>query len=101
GIRAFHATGVQTCALPILPGTHMNETRKQEIIGEAHFLRAFYHWMLAKNFGEIPVKIVPSTTEAEAYTPKSPLNEVYAQIYADQIGRASWRERVWRWRRSG
>lgn len=66
-----------------VPEIQMNETRKQEIIGEAHFLRAFYHWMLAKNFGEIPVKIVPSTTEAEAYTPKSPLNEVYAQIYAD------------------
>lgn len=66
-----------------VPETQMDETRKKQIIGEAHFLRAFYHWMLAKNFGEIPVKISPSIKEEEAYTPKSPLNEVYQQVYAD------------------
>ncbi|MGK6350125.1 RagB/SusD family nutrient uptake outer membrane protein [Parapedobacter sp. DT-150] len=66
-----------------VPETQMDETRKQQIIGEAHFMRAFYHWMLAKNFGEIPVKIVPSATEEQAYTPKSTLDEVYAQIYVD------------------
>lgn len=66
-----------------VPDAEMDETRKKQILGEAHFLRAFYHWMLAKNFGEIPVRIAPSTTEEEAYMPKSPLNEVYRQIYSD------------------
>lgn len=66
-----------------VPETLMDEARKKQVIGEAHFLRAFFHWMLAKNFGEIPVKTEPSTTEAQAYTPKSPLNEVYRRIYLD------------------
>lgn len=66
-----------------VPEIEMNEARKKQIIGEAHFLRAFYHWMLAKNFGEIPVKTEPSVTEEQAYTSKSPLNEVYQQVYAD------------------
>ncbi|PPL00493.1 RagB/SusD family nutrient uptake outer membrane protein [Parapedobacter indicus] len=66
-----------------VPEADMDETRKKQIIGEAHFLRAFYHWMLTKNFGEIPVRTTPSTKEEEAYTPKSPLNEVYQQIYSD------------------
>ena len=66
-----------------VPEATMDETRKKQIIGEAYFLRAFYHWFLAKNFGEIPVKITPSYTEEEALTAKSPKAEVYKQIYAD------------------
>ena len=66
-----------------VPEVNMDETRKKQILGEAHFLRAFYHWMLTKNFGEIPVKITPSTKQEEAYTAKSPIKDVYAQIYSD------------------
>lgn len=66
-----------------VPEATMDETRKKQILGEAYFLRAFYHWTLTKNFGEVPVKIKPSTTEAEAYTAKSGVKEVYMQIYSD------------------
>jgi len=66
-----------------VPEATMDETRKKQIIGEAYFLRAFYHWFLAKNFGEIPIKITPSYTEEEALTAKSPKADVYKQIYAD------------------
>jgi len=66
-----------------VPEIAMDEVRKKQILGEAHFLRAFYHWMLAKNFGEIPVKLVPSTSQQEAYTAKSTIKEVYGQIYKD------------------
>lgn len=66
-----------------VPEINMDEARKKQILGEAHFLRAFYHWMLTKNFGEIPVKIIPSATQQEAYTAKSTIKEVYVQIYSD------------------
>ncbi|WP_372850742.1 RagB/SusD family nutrient uptake outer membrane protein [Pedobacter sp.] len=66
-----------------IPGIDMPEARKKEILGEAYFLRAFFHWMLAKNFGEIPVKINASKSLEEAYVGKSVKAEVYKQIYAD------------------
>ena len=66
-----------------VPEAVMDETRKKQIIGEAYFLRAFYHFLLAKNFGDVPVKITPSYTEAEALTAKSPKADVYKQIYSD------------------
>lgn len=66
-----------------VPDANMDETRKKQIIGEAYFLRAFYHWFLSKNFGDVPVKITPSYTETEAVTAKSPKADVYKQIYAD------------------
>jgi hypothetical protein len=63
--------------------TSMDATRKKEIIGEAYFLRAFYHWMLTKNFNEVIVKDKASDVQANAYRNKGTKAEVYAQIYKD------------------
>ncbi|AYB31570.1 RagB/SusD family nutrient uptake outer membrane protein [Chryseolinea soli] len=66
-----------------VPGASMDAARKKEIIGEAFFLRAFYHWMATKNFGEVIIKIKPSDVQANAYVPKSAIADVYKQIYQD------------------
>lgn len=66
-----------------VPSADMDETRKKQILGEAHFLRGFFFWMLAKNFGDVPVKTSPSTDLDSAYASKSPKAEVYKQIYSD------------------
>jgi hypothetical protein len=66
-----------------VPDIVMNEARKNEIIGEAYFLRAFYHWMATKNFGDVVIKTVPSITQNEAYAGVSSRAQVYTQIYAD------------------
>jgi len=66
-----------------VPGTNMDAARKKEIIGEAFFLRAFYHWMATKNFGEVIVKTKASDVQANAYVPKSAIADVYKQIYQD------------------
>ncbi|AKD58067.1 RagB/SusD family nutrient uptake outer membrane protein [Spirosoma radiotolerans] len=66
-----------------VPGAKMDATRQKQIIGEAYFMRAFYHWTLTKNFGDVPVKIKASATQAEAIVGKSTKAEVYKQIYSD------------------
>ncbi|WP_234735800.1 RagB/SusD family nutrient uptake outer membrane protein [Tellurirhabdus bombi] len=66
-----------------VPGATMNEARKKQIIGEAYYLRAFYYWMLTKNFGDVAIKNTPSYTEADAIVAKSPKADVYKQIYSD------------------
>ncbi|MDR6941049.1 RagB/SusD family nutrient uptake outer membrane protein [Mucilaginibacter pocheonensis] len=66
-----------------LPAADIDATRKKQIIGEAYFLRAFYHWVVAKNFGDVPVKIKPSVTLEDAYVAKSAKADVYKQIYSD------------------
>jgi len=78
-------TGIERANWVLLkvPEITMNEARKTAILGEANFLRAFYHWMLTKNFGQVVVKTTPTTNESESYNGKSTIPEVYAQIYTD------------------
>jgi starch-binding outer membrane protein, SusD/RagB family len=66
-----------------VPGITMDTKRRDEILGEAYFLRAFYHWMLTKNFGDVPVKTEPTIELTKAFNAKKTKADVYKQIYAD------------------
>lgn len=77
--------GIEKCnwVLERVPATNMDAARRSVIIGEAFFLRAFYHWTLTKNFGDIILKIHSSTDPASAYAPVVPKANIYKQIYTD------------------
>ena len=66
-----------------IPGTKMDAERKKQIIGEAQYMRAWFHWMLAKNFRDIVVRTHPSKVLEDAYEPKTQSKGVYQQIYKD------------------
>jgi len=84
-IWASSYDGIEKCNWVIerVPATLMDATRKREIIGEAFFLRAFYHWTATKNFGDVVVKTKASDIEANAYAEKRAKADVYIQIYRD------------------
>jgi len=66
-----------------IPGVQMDTVRRTEMIGEGYFLRAFYHWVLTKNFGNVIIKTKVSASLDDAYNPTSPKADVYKQIYSD------------------
>ncbi|TCK83353.1 RagB/SusD family nutrient uptake outer membrane protein [Albibacterium bauzanense] len=56
-----------------------SDAQKNQLLGEAYFLRALFYFELSEMFGEVPLVI--STTAANL--PKSPAEETYAQIAYD------------------
>jgi len=66
-----------------VPAIIMDQTRKNSIIGEALFLRAYYHFTLAKNFKDVIIRTTPSYEEADVYVAKSPMSDVYKQVMKD------------------
>ncbi len=61
----------------------MDETRRQAILGEALFLRAYYHFLLVSNYGDVPLKLTPSSNVNSVDVPRTPMKDVYAQILQD------------------
>lgn len=51
-------------------------------LGEAHFLRAYAYFELVKQFGGVPLKLVPSTS-AETYFTRNSAEEIYTQVISD------------------
>ncbi|GAL81148.1 putative outer membrane protein [Algibacter lectus] len=56
---------------------------KEIILGEAHFLRAYYYFELVKWFGDVPLKETRFVLGDETSVPRSPATDVYALIEAD------------------
>lgn len=58
----------------------MDENKKNQFLGEAYFLRAFFYHELAEMFGEVP--LITATTQ-ETNAPKAPADSIYAVIASD------------------
>lgn len=62
----------------------IEESRRNELLGEAMFVRAFGYFMLVRLFGEVPL-IVEEVTDPESLTTisKSSVTDIYQSIISD------------------
>jgi starch-binding outer membrane protein, SusD/RagB family len=58
-----------------------DQSRKNEILGEASFLRALYYWNLAVLWEDVPIVLEPSSPDDNPE--QRPVEEVWAQIITD------------------
>jgi hypothetical protein len=64
--------------------TDLSAAEKDEILGEAHFLRALQYHNLVRLWGGVPLRLEPVTNAAEAGTiTRATAGDVYTQILAD------------------
>ncbi|MFT4154257.1 RagB/SusD family nutrient uptake outer membrane protein [Parafilimonas sp.] len=64
--------------------TALTDERRQQIIGEASFLRAFHYYQLVKLFGGVPLELESNTADpAVTRKARATETEVYDQIVAD------------------
>jgi starch-binding outer membrane protein, SusD/RagB family len=66
-----------------VPAVPMDETRKQQLLGEAKFLRALHYYNLAGLFGGVPLKLDETATIEGGQLPRATAAETWAQIAKD------------------
>src|SRR5690606_39294682 len=59
GIRDFHVTGVQTCALPICAAEMDEKTRSEDTVGNASMILALMWYHAGEGKGEKDMVILP------------------------------------------
>ncbi|KAA2242913.1 RagB/SusD family nutrient uptake outer membrane protein [Chitinophaga agrisoli] len=72
--------------VPQITDPKLNENnRKEQVLGEAAFLRAYHYYQLVKMWGGVPLVLEPVTSADPAATnkPRATEAEVYAQIIKD------------------
>lgn len=83
---ASYYKGIANANLSIarIPDISMDETRKKQLLGEAHFLRAWYYFHLVRMFGYIPIVTEPVTLQSDQLRPAwSEPDAVYELIVED------------------
>lgn len=81
-----HYRGISNAnvALAKIPDIAMDETRKNRLLGEARFLRAYYYFNLVRIFGDIPLITEPLDKSSEQlYPEQTAVTAVYDQIVQD------------------
>ena len=53
------------------------------VYNEAKFLRGYYHFLLVQNYGDVPLKITPTTDATVTNIARTPAVDVYNQIIKD------------------
>jgi len=66
-----------------VPAIEMDVVRKNRILGEAHFLRAFSYFILVRLFGPVPLRTTSLTSITDTKLPRAAVADVYAQIIDD------------------
>lgn len=56
---------------------------KNKTVGQAKFIRAFSYFYLVQFFGDVPLQLSEVSSSENTEIPRSPVNEVYAQIIVD------------------
>ncbi len=63
---------------------NIDENLKNRYIGEAYFMRGYAYFMLARNFGKVPVHLEPVTELGQAAVPSAKsLDEIYGIVIND------------------
>ncbi|WP_276482906.1 RagB/SusD family nutrient uptake outer membrane protein [Paraflavitalea pollutisoli] len=65
-----------------VPLFYDDASTKDVRLGEGYFMRAFNYFKLVKQFGGVPIKLIPSTT-VEFEFPRNTIQEVYEQVIGD------------------
>jgi hypothetical protein len=66
-----------------VPAINMDPTRRDQIVGEAKFLRALHYYFLAGLFGGVPLKISETQSIGSASIPRATAADTWAQIEKD------------------
>ena len=77
--------GILRCnfVLQKVPAMNIDETIKNRILGEAHFLRAHYYFLLVRLFGGVPLQTEPADSNSDLLLPRASAEKVYELIVED------------------
>ena len=66
-----------------VPKIAMDTTRRNDIVGNARFLRALAYFELMRTFGDLPVFLSPTGAASELTPARTPIAQIYTQIIQD------------------
>ena len=71
-------------AIENIPSIQMNEELKDDLMGEAYFMRGLLYFELVRFYGEVPLVLKATKNfTSESYAERSTVSEVYNQIFSD------------------
>ncbi len=82
GFITLYRANIVLERVPGIPDANITAARRDQILGEAYFLRALAHFDLSRYFGDVPI-VTSTSVDANKSLSRSAVADVYAQINSD------------------
>jgi tetratricopeptide (TPR) repeat protein len=69
--------------IKVAPDLAIDQNIKNRSLGEAHFLRAHYYFLLVRYFGDLPLITTPQSSDDDLFPVRVSKDLIYQQIIAD------------------
>src|SRR5690606_3229144 len=78
----YHYTAIKNAntAIDNIPKVDMDENKRNDLIGQAKFLRALLYFNLVRTFGEVPYVTSEFTSLTSLKVPRNTVDEIYNGI---------------------
>jgi len=83
--RKYEIVNRANAVLLNVPEIEMDQTLKNRVLGEAHFMRAFANWRLHVIYGEVPLITESDVAENNFNKPKASVEEMRQAIESDWL----------------
>ncbi len=79
--------GIEAANLAIanIPNISMDDNVRNKLIGESKFLRAYYYYNLVNIFGDVPLKILPTSSSTDGLLSKTPVKDIYETVIVPDL----------------
>ena len=82
--QAYIGINRANAIIKYVPGiADMPAERRDQIVGQAYFLRALHYFNLVRLYGGVPLRLEPTEQSEGSTLPRAAEDQVYAQIVAD------------------
>jgi len=92
---AYYGINRANSVIDHVPTIDMDKTRRDQIVGEAKFLRAMHYYWLAGLFGGVPLKLTETQSIGGDLLARATVTETYAQIAKDLTDAAAVLPATW------
>lgn len=79
----YYTIGSCNDLMATLERVNFDAAIESRALGEAYFMRAFCYYYLVRLYGGVPLRLEPLTINSSFYMPRSSVDSVYDQIFAD------------------
>lgn len=83
--NSYQGIEAANLALDNIPGIPMDEARKNQLLGEARFFRAYYYFNLVRLFGDVPMKTKSTASPDDGQLGKSSVSEIYSSVIVPDL----------------
>ena len=82
--RVVNTTNHLIAKVPAIEDRNLTQTERNQILGEAHFIRALAYFDLGRAWGGVPLVLTPTQTKNDGSDiGRATLEQTYAQVLAD------------------